>query len=180
VVDRVARAAGFSLHAGIAAWADQRKKVERLCRYIARPSVAAPRLSLTDRGEVRYTLKTPYSDGITHVVFQPLDLMARLAALVPRPRVNVTRFHGVLAPDAKWRGGGVGAAGDATGPASRQAMTWAQRLKRVSRIEIERCGRYGGQMREQAAIEDRAIRRRHRGLLAGHAQRPDHGGAGER
>jgi hypothetical protein len=45
--DRVARVAGFSLHAGIAARADQRTKVERLCRYIARPAVAEPRLSLT-------------------------------------------------------------------------------------------------------------------------------------
>jgi hypothetical protein len=43
---------GFSLHAGVAARADQRKKVERLCRYIARLAVAEPRLSLTERGEV--------------------------------------------------------------------------------------------------------------------------------
>ena len=38
--DKVARMAGFSLHAGIAARADQRRKVERLCRYIAHPAVA--------------------------------------------------------------------------------------------------------------------------------------------
>jgi ribosomal protein S27E len=172
--DRVARVAGFSLHAGIAARADQRTKVERLCRYIARPAVAEPRLSLTERGEVRYTLKTPYRDGTTHVVFEPLDFLARLAALVPRPRVNLTRFHGVLAPNARWRGAvtpsgrgrggraggrgaGVGAEGDVTGPAKRQAMTWAQRLKRVFRIEIERCGRCGGQMKVIAAIEDPAV-----------------------
>jgi ribosomal protein S27E len=172
--DRVARVAGFSLHAGIAARADQRNKVERLCRYIARPAVAEPRLSLTERGEVRYTLKTPYRDGTTHVVFEPLDFLARLAALVPRPRVNLTRFHGVLAPNAKWRGAvtpsgrgrggraggraaGVGAEGEAPGPAKRQAMTWAQRLKRVFRIEIERCGRCGGQMKVIAAIEDPAV-----------------------
>ena len=42
-------------------------------------------------------LKTPYSDGTTHVLFEPLDFIARLAALVPRPRVNLTRFHGVFA-----------------------------------------------------------------------------------
>ena len=42
------------------------------------------RLSLTAQGQVRYTLQTPYRDGTTHVVVEPLDGMARLAALVPR------------------------------------------------------------------------------------------------
>jgi len=55
------RAAGFSVHAGVAAAAHQRDKLERLCRYVARPAVATERLSLTARGEVRYTLKTPLS-----------------------------------------------------------------------------------------------------------------------
>jgi len=41
----------------------------------------------------RYQLKTPYRDGTTHVIFEPLDFVARLAALVPKPRVNLTRFH---------------------------------------------------------------------------------------
>jgi len=72
-----ATADGFSLHAGVAAGADERKKVERLCRYIARPAIATGRLSLTAQGQLRYTLKTPYRDGTTHVVFEPLDFMAR-------------------------------------------------------------------------------------------------------
>jgi hypothetical protein len=38
---------------------------------------------------VRYTLKTPCRDGTTHLVFEPLDSMARLAALVPKPRVHL-------------------------------------------------------------------------------------------
>jgi Putative transposase len=44
---------------------------------------------------VRYTLKTPYRDGTTQVFFDPLDFIARLVALVPKPRVNLTRFYGV-------------------------------------------------------------------------------------
>lgn len=56
---RLAKHSGFSLHAGVAAAAHQREKVERLCRYIARPAVATGRLSLTAQGLVRYTLKTP-------------------------------------------------------------------------------------------------------------------------
>ena len=55
-------------------------------------------------GKVVYTLKTPYRDGTTQVAFDPVDFMARLAALVPQPRVNLTRYHGVLAPNHRWRG----------------------------------------------------------------------------
>ena len=44
-----------------------------------------------------------YSDGITHVIFDPLDFIAKLAALAPKPRVNLTRFHGVFAPNSKYR-----------------------------------------------------------------------------
>ena len=71
--DRVGKVAGFSLHAGVAAKANERKKLERLCRYIARPAVSEKRLSLLRNGHVRYELKTPYRDGTTHVIFEPMD-----------------------------------------------------------------------------------------------------------
>ena len=71
--DGVGKVAGFSLHAGIVARAAERQKLERLCRYIIRPAVAEKRLSLTPNGNVRYQLKTPYRDGTTHVIFEPLD-----------------------------------------------------------------------------------------------------------
>ena len=85
-LERVAKANGFSLHAGVSCEGHQRDKRERLCRYIARPPVAAPRLSLSSTGKVVYTLKTPYRDGTTQVAFDrgghpPLDFIARLAAL---------------------------------------------------------------------------------------------------
>jgi len=101
--DTVGKVAGFSLHAGVAARARERKKLERLCRYIARPAVSEERLSLTNNGNVRYQLKTPYRDGTTHVIFEQLHFIARLAALVPKPRVNLTRFHGVFAPNSRHR-----------------------------------------------------------------------------
>ena len=71
---------------------------------IARPAVAVPRLSLSSTDKVVYTLNTPYRDGTTQVAFDPVDFIARLAALVPKPRVNLTRYHGVLAPNHRWRG----------------------------------------------------------------------------
>lgn len=72
-------------------------------RAISRPAISEKRLSLTPNGNVRYQLKTPHRDGTTHVIFEPLDFIARLAALVPEPRVNLTRFHGVFAPNNKYR-----------------------------------------------------------------------------
>jgi hypothetical protein len=75
-----ARAGGFSLHAGINIQPGQRAKLERLCRYVSRPPVVTERLAMTSSGQVRCQLKTPYRDGITHIVMEPLDLMARLAA----------------------------------------------------------------------------------------------------
>ena len=49
----LASADGFSLHAGVAAGANNRRKVERLCRYIAQLAIATGRLSLTALGQVR-------------------------------------------------------------------------------------------------------------------------------
>jgi len=66
-------------------------------RCIARPAVAIPRLSLSSTGKVVYTLNTPYRDGTTQVAFEPVDFITRLAALAPKPRVNLTRYQGVLA-----------------------------------------------------------------------------------
>jgi len=67
----------------------------------SRSGVSEKRLAITTYGKVRYPLKTPYRDGTTgdrrsHAIFEPLDFIARLAALVPKPRVNLTRFHGVF------------------------------------------------------------------------------------
>ena len=74
----VGKAAGFSLHAGVATRAHERDKLERLCRYIARPAVSTQRLALTRHGKVRYQLKTPYDDGTTHVVFEPLGNLRKV------------------------------------------------------------------------------------------------------
>jgi hypothetical protein len=62
---------------------------------------------------VELKLKTPWRDGTTHLVMSPLEFMQRLAALVPRPRLHLIRFHGVLAPNAK--GGAAGPARASTG-----------------------------------------------------------------
>jgi hypothetical protein len=160
----VAESSGFSLHAGIAAKASQRAKLEHLARYVSRPPVATERLSLTEGGLVRLALKTPYRDGTTHVLFEPEDFIARLAALVPKPRAHLTRYHGVFAPASADRAQVVpGTRAGAKKPAGngevsdtdrQRSLTWAQRLKRVFAIDIEVCRRCGGQLKVIASIED--------------------------
>ena len=124
---------------------------------------------MTRNGRVRYELKTPWRNGTTHVIFEPLDFISRLVALVPKPRVNLTRFHGVFAPNSKSRSKvtptrrdkrkkchSAGEA-DQTSAEKRASMTWAKRLKRVFNIEIETCSGCGGDVRIIASIEDPAV-----------------------
>jgi len=119
---------------------------------------------------VRYELKTPYRDGTTHVIFEPLDFISRLVALVPKPRVNLTRYHGIFAPNSSHRarvtpaqrGKGSQLKGpndspDQTPTERRAAMTWAQRLKRVFNIDVEACRACGGAVKVIACIEDPAV-----------------------
>ena len=93
----LARQPGFSPHAATCCEANQRDRLEKLCRYITRPAIANERLSLNDRGQVIYRFKQAFRDGTAHVVLDPINFIVRLAALVPRPRLNLTRFHGVFA-----------------------------------------------------------------------------------
>jgi len=121
----------------------------------------------TNQGRVRYELKTPYRDGTTHVIFEPVDFIAKLAALVPRPRVNLTRFRGVFAPNSLhrvWvtparRGKGspkLAADQDEKTPAQAHvAMSWAQRLKRVFNIDVKTCrvcATHSGEPRVRSSI----------------------------
>ena len=116
-----------------------------------------------------YKLRTPYRDGTTHFVFEPLDFLARLAALVPRPRGNLVRYHGILAPNAKHRNAVTPNPStrkrqhpsrahvhshaldedhredDSNTPTS--PMTWMEQLRRVLAIDLSVCPRCGGRLR---------------------------------
>jgi hypothetical protein len=167
----VAKLAGFSLHAGTVCEDFQRNKLERLCRYITRPPIATKRLSVDAQGRVVYRYKQPFRDGSTHVVLEPLDFIARLAALVPRPRLNLTRFHGVFAPNFKHRHKVVPrrSKGRVDADKPRAPMSWIQRLKRVFAIDIETCPECGGKLRVIACIEDPQLIRK----ILGHVHKLD-------
>ncbi len=166
----LAKYSGFSLHAGIGIAATQRNRLEKLCRYISRPAVSEQRLSLTSQGLVRYRLKTPYKDGTTHVVFQPLDFLSKLAALIPKPRSHLIRYHGVFSSNNRWRSEIVPCKVVAKGKskekdddackADKKSMTWAMRLKRVFNIDINQCEHCDGRLKVIACIEDPAVIKR--------------------
>jgi hypothetical protein len=121
---------GFSLHVAVRVESNDRKRLEQLCRYITRPALSDEGLQANAAGQLELKLETPWRDGLagrarpvagpfarhkqstglfvsglstTHLVMSPLQFMQRLAELVPRPRLHLIRFHGVLAPNAKLR-----------------------------------------------------------------------------
>jgi hypothetical protein len=114
------------------------------------PAISTERMALTNQENIRCRLKTPYRDGTTHIVLEPPDFIARLAALMPKLRVNLNRFHGVfvrgglppnsklrkqLTPKAREQGYSIN--DEIKSPAQRHtARTSARWLKRVFNIDI--------------------------------------------
>ena len=91
---------GFDVHARLVIATDEAggvTRLEKLVRYCARPPLSHDRLCLREDGRVLLQLKTPWSDGTTHLAYDPLDFMAKLAALIPRPHKNLVLYHGVFA-----------------------------------------------------------------------------------
>jgi hypothetical protein len=95
---RCASVHGFSLHANTQVPAHRRDQLERLIRYTARGAVALERLAEDVHGDLVYTFTKPWSDGTTGMTLSPLELLEKLAAIVPLPRVHLVRYTGCLAP----------------------------------------------------------------------------------
>ena len=131
----------LNLHANVCVPANDRRRLERLCRYVARPPIASERLEQLSDGRLLYRLKHPWRDGTTHMVFTPMELMEKLAALVPAPRVNLVRYHGVLAPRSAWR--------DSVVPAVREPVA-------VSSAECCASGRATPCVDEKPSADDRS------------------------
>jgi hypothetical protein len=166
---------GFSLHAAVRVEARDRKRLEQLCRCITRPALSDERVQLNNAGQLELKLKSPWRDGTTHLVMSPLEFMQRLAALVPRPRLHLIRFHGVLAPNAKLRARVVPQGPPAQAQAATEAKAaaeceveavqarphrigWARLLKRVFDIDIQHCPNCGGgELKIIAAILERPV-----------------------
>lgn len=168
---RCAAVDGFNLHANVAIGARDRARIERLLRYAARPALALDRLTRLQNGWLAYSLKRPWSNGATDVIFEPQDFLAKLAALVPAPRVHLTRFHGILAPAAKWRAAIIPTPVEPEVPTTNEDMappadrndssvkrspsrnySWAALMIRVFKLDVLECENCGDRLRILAAI----------------------------
>jgi hypothetical protein len=112
-----------------------------------------------------YQFRRPWSDGSTALLLEPLELLERLAALVPPPRRPLLAYHGLLAPRSRWRAAIVpkaaadAARADAEAGVSRR-WPWARLLQRVFGFEVLGCDRCGGRRRILGAVtEPHAVRR---------------------
>ena len=157
---------GFSLHAATRIAPGNKAGLERLCKYVSRPPLAHGSLQQLSEDEYAFRLKTPWSDGTTHIILSPTELIEKLSALVPPPRINQVRYHGILAPNAKGRAAVVPKKPDEeelrkTRGKSKNRILWAALLKRTFRIDVETCPHCGGRMRIIAAITERASIKRY-------------------
>ena len=157
---------GFSLNCAVSCEVHERGKLERLCRYMARGPIAHERLSVDGDGLVVLELKRAFNDGTTHVLFEPQDFIARLAALVPRPKAHLVRYHGLLAPNARQRADivarpkvavKVSANDECESNVGGAPLGWMARLKRVFAIDLKRCPHCGGELRVIAVITEPGV-----------------------
>ena len=148
------------------------------------------RLEALPDGRLRYWFKTAWRNGTTHAIFEPLEFLEKLAALVPTPRAHLVRFHGLLAPAAKWRPAVVPntaiieppldspdistitAASSGLGPADgsetqkpvaephRKNYTWSELMKRVFAADVLACPHCGGRLRILSIIYPPQITRK--------------------
>jgi len=141
---RCASVHGFSLHANTQIPAHRRDQLERLMRYTARGAVSLERLQEDANGDLIYIFTHPWADGTTGIRLAPLELLEKLAALVPLPHVHLVRYGGCLAPHSHLR--------EAIRPTPRQQgldgaetqrgtpyWTWARLLGRVFHLEMVTC-----------------------------------------
>jgi hypothetical protein len=121
-------------------------------------------LTQTSDELLSFQLKTPWSDGTTAILLSPLELIEKLAALVPPPRKNTVHYHGVLAPHAKDRDKIVPATSSGEQPVDEPApstprkhrLTWAALWARTFNLNLEKCSLCGGKMKVVAAVTDPA------------------------
>jgi Putative transposase len=180
---RQAHLEGFDLHANVWVAAHDRAGLERLCRYVLRPPLAQERLRRRADGRVGLELKRAWHDGTRELVFEPLELLERLATLTPRPETNLLLRHGLLASRARWRervvaydrdeGAPTASAaplvrgpGNAGGQRLVRGWTWAALMHRAFGLDVLACPQCGGRLRLIVTLHDPVVIRKILGHLA--------------
>ncbi len=184
----IAEVRGINIHAAQVVDGRDRRRVERLARYITRPPVAQDRLERRADGKLELSFKRAWRDGTRALVFEPADLIPRLVAAVPPPRWHLLRYFGVLSshssrrrlvvptppPDATTnkpapaRGDQLELLGDKDDAAAPRKR-WAWLLAHVFAADVETCPHCSGPMRWAEVAATRAAIMR---LLSEHGLGP--------
>jgi hypothetical protein len=155
---------GFSMHAGVRIAAHDKAGRERLCGYGARGPIALKRLRRANDGRYHYKMKRTLRDGTRWLVLDGVELLQRIATLVPPKRQNLTRYHGVFASNSKLRALVIPQKVKPVidlplcprpkgGP---WRTDWAELLRRVFAVDVLSCARCGGRMRLIAFIKKKS------------------------
>lgn len=166
---------GFSVDGSVRLESWDRQGLERVARYCARPSFAGERFAALDDGKVAYRLPKPTMDGQTLLVMDPLELLDKLAKLIPPPRAHQVRYFGALAPNSHLRERAIESAGPSgaiqlrleeaarkmglphpkePAPKKRASRIWAMLMARIYEVLPLLCMRCNAPMRVVAFITD--------------------------
>jgi hypothetical protein len=143
-----------------------RHRLEELVRYCARPPLANDRLTKRPDGRYARHLKSRWRDGTTHLCFEPIELLERLTAQIPKARINLVLYAGVLAPNAKLRKQVVGYGRPVPERPATETQTraerecWAELMRVTFDLDVLACPRCGGRLRHIATILDARVARR--------------------
>src|SRR5262249_54727844 len=123
---------------------DRSESAEPDAMKVARPVLNGGDEETCPKGQCALSLPNPWSDGTTGIRVAPLELLEKLAALVPLPRVHLVRYGGCLAPHSALR--------EAIRPTPRQQgmdaeeahpgtpyWPWARLLGRVFGLDMTTC-----------------------------------------
>lgn len=182
---QIASMNGFTLHCKTRIKAHDREGLERLVMYMARGPIATDRLKRADddSGNLVYKLKRPFSDGRTHVLLSPIELLEKLSALIAPKWFNQIRYNGVFAPGSEWRGEIVKSLkkkreiDDESCEEERPSYrySWSFLLKRVFNLDLDRCPECGGRLEFISSIQDSGVIKRileHVGISTDPPDRP--------
>jgi hypothetical protein len=155
---------GFSIHANSATNTHQRDRLETMIQYMARGPIANDRIEITSTGNIKWRLKTQFSDGTTHLLLTPLEFLEKLSVLIPPPKTHLIRWGGcfaahspyrlrlVLKPEAK-KGFGFDNAKDGIKPKNH---SWSRALARAFKIDVLKCEACGGNLVPLGVLKDSA------------------------
>ena len=165
---------GISLHANTSVNALARDRSAELIEYIARGPLSNERLEITADRKVKLLLKTPYSDGTTHLLFTFSEFIEKLMALVPPPKSHLVRWGGVFAPNSPVRKQitlkpdvkkGFQFTEDEE-PKVYKNHSWSKMLAKAFKIDVTNCDHCNGKLKKVCAVNDRDSIRRYLRPLA--------------